>query len=290
MSITITFVAEASLQSRTVWSGLYFEKPLPEISSSHTAIPAWACLFPLAFHSLSSVSWSLTLKTSVHSGNCTPSSYPCHRSLAFIWQSVIVLYILSSCCFISSSSGGTEKYGLCLPFLLSLIKFNAISSLWLLDIAHPIEFIFFRWAGARCEFCFTYFLLLTACDDWHGFVWCLWTALPVSGRGMGASGREGAVPFWINRSVYRTLSSQQLSCMDKQNQKYSLCWGILEVKFQSEQWLWKWIDECWPFNHCYRWVMRWLALRVKEWILCVCYEKFYWCCCDLLVGCPLFSL
>lgn len=27
------------------------------------------------------------------------------------------------------------KYGLCLPFVLSLIKFNAVLSLWLLDIA-----------------------------------------------------------------------------------------------------------------------------------------------------------
>lgn len=65
-------------------NGLYFEKPQPEISSSHTAIPAWACFFPLAFHSLSSLSWSLTLKKSVCTRNCTHSSYPFHRSLAFI--------------------------------------------------------------------------------------------------------------------------------------------------------------------------------------------------------------
>lgn len=84
VSITITFVAEASLQSRSVWNGLYFENPQPEISSSHSAIPAWACWFPLAFHSLSSVSRSVTLKTSVHTRNCTPSSYPFHRSLNFI--------------------------------------------------------------------------------------------------------------------------------------------------------------------------------------------------------------
>lgn len=45
----------------------FFWKPQQEeISSSHTAVPAWSCLLLLAFHSLSFIAWSLALETFVH--------------------------------------------------------------------------------------------------------------------------------------------------------------------------------------------------------------------------------
>lgn len=68
----------------------FFQKPqLEEISSSHTAIPAWACLFLLAFHSLSFI--SLTLKTFVHTRNCMHSSYTLSQVTCF-QQDRLLLY------------------------------------------------------------------------------------------------------------------------------------------------------------------------------------------------------
>lgn len=70
-------------------------------------------------------------------------------------------------------------------------------------------------------------------------------------QGVGWEVVEGKeqLPGSAGQFTEHLVASSCLSYVNKQNQKYSLCWGILEVKFRSEQWLWKWIDESWPFNH-----------------------------------------
>lgn len=189
----------------------FFQKcQLAEISSSHTAIPAWTCLFLLAFNSLSFISWSLTLKKFVHTRNCMHSSYPLSWVTCFQHDTLLLYFSFLAyrklfpyvnfffVLVVAFPPPAGVQWNVCsfLRLVLSLIKLNNMWSLWLLDIAPSWRIYVFQWAAARCKFYLTYLLLLIACHGWQGFVWCPWAALLVSGRGMGG-GRRKLLPRWL---------------------------------------------------------------------------------------------
>lgn len=124
-----------------------FQKPqVEEISSSHTTILAWVYLLLLAFCSLSLVLWSLTLKTLVHTRNCMHSSYPLSEVTCFQQDRLLLYFSFSAYrklflfvnfffVIVPPPAGIQWNVGSCLSLALSLIKLNAIWSIWLLDIA-----------------------------------------------------------------------------------------------------------------------------------------------------------
>lgn len=100
MSITISFVTEASLQSRslpahakravlTEWWKFLSETSAGRNQQLPYSNPCLSCLFLLAFHSLSFI--SLTLKTFVHTRNCMHSSYTLSKVTCF-QQDRLLLY------------------------------------------------------------------------------------------------------------------------------------------------------------------------------------------------------
>lgn len=151
------FVTEASLQSRAVpahakwtvlteWWNFLSETSGERNQQLQYSNPCLILFIPLAFHSLSLILWSLTLKTLVHTRNCMHSSYPLSQVTSFQQDRLLLYFSFLAYrklfpfvnfffVIVPPPAGIQWNVGSCLPLALSLIKLNAIWSIWLFDIA-----------------------------------------------------------------------------------------------------------------------------------------------------------